>query len=142
MAGRKTLVITDRQFAVLTLLWEHGPLTVREVQARLPGAAAAPYTTVLALLQHMERSGLLTHDAEKQGHRYRPLVGRREATGSLLADFLGRFFRGSPERLVLSLLDTEHLSADDLRDIEAKLADAPPAGAKPPSRPKRPRRKS
>ena len=26
MAGRKALAITERQFAVLRVLWEHGPL--------------------------------------------------------------------------------------------------------------------
>jgi predicted transcriptional regulator len=144
MAGRKTLVLTDRQFEVLTLLWEHGPLTVRELLGRLPRGAGVPYTTVLGLLQNMERAGLVAHDAEKQTHRYRPLVSRREATGSLLADFVQRFFRGSPERLVLSLVDARHLSPADLREIEAKLAQPPeaerPADEAP--RPKRPRRKS
>ena len=71
--------------------------------------------------------------------RYRPLVSRREATGSLLADFVQRFFRGSPERLVLSLVDARHLSPADLREIEAKLAQPPADEA---ARPKRPRRKS
>src|SRR5437762_3420592 len=123
MAGRKTLALTDRQFEVLGLLWEHGPLTVRELLAKLPRGGDLPYTTVLGLLQHMEKAGLVTHDAEKQTHRYRPLVGRDEATGNLLADFLRRFFRGSAARLVLSLVDARHLSPADLRVIEARLAE-------------------
>jgi predicted transcriptional regulator len=140
MAGRKTLALTDRQFEMLTLLWEHGPLTVRELLGLLPRDADVPYTTVLGLLQNMERAGLVAHDAEKTTHRYRPLVTREEATTNLLADFLRRFFRGSAERLVLSLVDTQHLTPADLRDIEAKLAQPSPDPADPP-RPRRPRRK-
>lgn len=121
MAGRKTLVITDRQFEVLGLLWERGPLTVRELLSQLPGGANLPYTTVLGLLQNMEKAGLVAHDAEKQTHRYRPLVSREEATRSLLADFLQRFFRGSAERLIVSLVDTRQLSSADLKEIETKL---------------------
>src|SRR5262249_56621585 len=98
MAGRKTLAITERQFEVLGLLWEHGPMTVRELRERLPRAEELPYTTVLGLLQNMERAGLVGHDAESQAHRYRPLVSRHEATGNLLADFLRRVFRGSARR--------------------------------------------
>jgi predicted transcriptional regulator len=142
MAGRKTLALTDRQFEVLGLLWERGPLTVRELLALLPRGHALPYTTVLGLLQNMEKAGLVTHDAEKQTHRYRPLVSREEATGNLLADFLKRFFHDSAERLVLSLVDARHLSPADLREIEARLAQSgaepPPAG----DQPRRPRRKS
>src|SRR5579871_543631 len=130
MAGRKPLAISARQFEVLGLLWDHGPMTVRELLDRLPGGPGVPYTTVLGLLQSMERAGLVTHDAESQAHRYRPLLSRQEATGSLLKDFVKRFFRGSAERLVLSLVDTRQLSADDLRQIEAQLA--PPPEQEPP----------
>jgi predicted transcriptional regulator len=143
MAGRKTLVLTDRQFQVLSLFWEHGPMTVRELLARLQDGNDVPYTTVLGLLQNMERAGLVTHDAEKQTHRYRPLVSRHEATGNLLADFVQRFFRGSAERLVLSLVAARHLSADDLREIEAKMAqkESPSEATSPkPPRPRRQRR--
>jgi predicted transcriptional regulator len=143
MAGRKTLALTDRQFEVLGLLWEHGPLTVRELLARLPRGAELPYTTVLGLLQNMEKAGLVTHDAEKQTHRYRPLVSRREATGNLLADFVKRFFQDSAERLVLGLVDARQLSPADLRDIEERLAqseaESPPPGTE--NRPRRPRRR-
>jgi predicted transcriptional regulator len=133
MAGRKTLALTDRQFEVLGLLWEHGPLTVRDLLGYLPRGEALPYTTVLGLLQNMEKAGLVTHVAEKQTHRYQPLVSREEATGNLLADFLKRFFHGSAERLVLSLVDARHLSSSDLQEIEAKLARA---GPKTPNQPR------
>jgi predicted transcriptional regulator len=73
MAGRKTLVITDRQYRVLQLLWEHGPLTVRELMERLPQGERQPYTTALGMVQHMEHLGLVTHDKEALTHRYRPV---------------------------------------------------------------------
>ena len=57
MAGRKTIAITDRQFAALRVLWAHGPLTVRELMGQLPRGDSQPYTTVLALLQGMEKAG-------------------------------------------------------------------------------------
>jgi predicted transcriptional regulator len=143
MAGRKTLALTDRQFEVLSLLWDQGPQTVRELLTRLPRGNALPYTTVLGLLQNMEKAGLVTHDAEKQTHRYRPLVRREEATGNLLADFLERFFRGSAERLVLSLVDTRQISPEDLREIQARLAraEAEEAKASAGSRPRKSRGK-
>ena len=121
MAGRKTLAITDRQFAALQILWEHGPLTVRQLMEHLPRGDRQPYTTVLGLLQTMEKAGLVTHQEEAQTYRYLPTVSREEATGTLLRDFLSRFFRGSAEALILGLVDSQALSPDDLRDIEAKL---------------------
>jgi predicted transcriptional regulator len=133
MPRRKQLAITQRHFEVLSLLWEHGPLTVRELLERIPSERPLPYTTVLGLVQNMERAGLAAHDVESQTHRYRALVSRQEATGTLLSDFIERFFRGSAERLVLGLVDAQQLSAADLREIEARLADKPAQA--PPERP-------
>lgn len=146
MAGRKNIAITERQFEVLGLLWEHGPMTVRELRERLTRNGEVPYTTVLGLLQNMERAGLVAHDADLPAHRYRPLVSRQEATGTLLSDFLKRFFRGSAQRLVLGLVDARHLSAEELRAIEAELSREPPSSGtketESPARTRRKRRKS
>jgi predicted transcriptional regulator len=121
MAGRKALALTERQFAVLQVLWERGPLTVRELMERLPGGDRQPYTTVLGLLQNMERAGLVTHAEEGVTYRYAPAVTRRAATRELLRDFVARFFRGSAEALVQGLVDSEALSPEHLREIEARL---------------------
>jgi predicted transcriptional regulator len=131
MPRRKQLAITERQFEVLSLLWEHGPMTVRDLLDRLDRDHLLPYTTVLGLLQNMERAGLATHDVENQTHRYRALLSREQATGTLLTDFVARFFRGSAERLVLGLVDADQISADDLRQIETQLARAPQRSPKP-----------
>ncbi len=121
MAGRKASVITERQFAVLRVLWEHGPLTVRGLMEHLPRGDRQPYTTVLGLVQGMEKAGLVDHEKQGLTHVYRSTASRREATGSLLADFVARFFHGSVEQLVLGLVDAEQLDPDDLRSIEARL---------------------
>src|SRR5438128_6034245 len=124
MAGRKTLAITDRQFEALRILWDHGPLTVRQLMEHLPRGDRQPYTTVLGLLQNMEKAGLVGHREEGLTYRYEPAVSRQQATGDLLRDFLMRFFRGSAEALVLGLVDTRELSPREVRDIEAKLSRA------------------
>ncbi len=130
MPRRKQLAITERQFEVFTLLWEHGPMTVRELLDLLDRDHPLPYTTVLGLLQNMEREKLVTHEVENQTHRYRALLSREQATGTLLSDFVARFFRGSAERLVLGLVDADQLSVDELRQIEAHLTQSPQGAQK------------
>ncbi|APW63796.1 BlaI/MecI/CopY family transcriptional regulator [Paludisphaera borealis] len=121
MAGRKVLALTERQFAVLRVLWEHGPQTVRGLMEHMPRGDGQPYTTVLGLLQSMEKAGLVDHEKQGLTHLYRSAVSRREATGNLLSDFLTRFFHGSAEQLILGLVDADQLAPDDLRAIEARL---------------------
>jgi len=95
----------------------------------LPRGEQQPYTTVLGLLQAMEKAGLVDHEKKGLTHLYQPTVSRQEATGSLLADFLARFFHGSAVQLVQGLVDSEKLAPAELRAIEARLATA---GMKPP----------
>ena len=140
MSGRKTIAITDRQFAVLRVLWASGPLTVRELMDHLPRGDGQPYTTVLGLMQSMEKGGLIAHETEARTHRYRPLLTEREATSNLLTDFLGRFFHGSAERLVLGLVDSDQIDPSTLRAIEAQLAATAEAPADPAPTPKPTRR--
>ena len=124
MAGKKTIAITERQYLFLRLLWGHGPMTVRELMARLPQGRRLPYTTVLAMLQNMEKSGLVAHEKQGLTHRYRPVFCRAEATGTLLRDFINRFFGGSAQALLQGLVEAEAMSAADLREIEGRVAAA------------------
>jgi predicted transcriptional regulator len=136
MAGRKALALTERQFAVLQVLWERGPQTVRGLMGHLPGGERQPYTTVLGLLQNMERAGLVRHEEEGVTYRYAPALTRHAATGALLRDFVARFFRGSAEALVQGLVDSSALSPADLRDIESRLGGAEADGGRKPRRKK------
>jgi predicted transcriptional regulator len=124
VAGKKTLAITDRQYQLLRVLWQCGPLTVRELLKKLPEGEQQPYTTVLGMLQNMEKAGLVIHDKEVVTYRYRPAVSEQDTNRKLLRDFVNRFFGGSVERLVLGLVDAEELRPEDLRELEASLSQA------------------
>ena len=140
MAGRKSLAITERQFQILHVLWAYGALTVREIRELLPRGQRQPYTTVLGMIQTMEKAGLVGHVKEGPAHRYVPLVSHGEGTSRLLRDFLRRFFHGSAEALVLGLVRAQSLSPEDLKEIEAKLKQANEAASQPVPKRRRPQR--
>jgi predicted transcriptional regulator len=102
-------------------------MTVREAIEKLPEGDRQPYTTVLGMMQHMEKAGLLVHEQDGAAYRYRPAIAEREGVRRLLRDFLDRFFGGSPQALVAGLVDAEQMSPEELADLEAKLRSAPTA---------------
>jgi BlaI family transcriptional regulator, penicillinase repressor len=79
MARKKTLGPTDRELAILAVLWERGPSTVREVHETLDRDAQTGYTTTLKLMQIMVEKGLLIRedDGSSRGEGVSPLC--REA---------------------------------------------------------------
>jgi predicted transcriptional regulator len=124
MAGKKTSVISGREFAILKLLWEQGPLTVREIRAQLANEDDVPYTTVLSLVQLMERKGYLKHQVQGKTYRYSPRVQRQKMTRQLLRDFIGRFFDGSPEALVMGLAESDVVDAETWEQLQGEIKKA------------------
>jgi predicted transcriptional regulator len=115
MSGKSPSVLSGREYAILRVLWQEGPLTVREVRERLAGAEGEkgiPYTTVLSLLQLMEKKGYVDHVAQGKTYRYRPKVARSKTTRLVIRDFIQRFFGGSTEALLLGLAESPDLSPE------------------------------
>lgn len=78
MARKKTAGPTERELAILGVLWNRGAGTVREVHEALHQDAGTGYTTTLKLMQIMVEKGLLVRedDGHKRGEGVPPL--RRE----------------------------------------------------------------
>ena len=74
---------SELETKVLGLLWEHGPSTVREVLASLSDGKNRAYTTVLTVMQGMEKKGLVSHTRSGLAHVYHPQVTRDEVVSSL-----------------------------------------------------------
>ena len=114
---------SDLELQILTLLWQRGPSTAREVLGELPDGKQRAYTTVLSVMQVMEKKGLV-EVADRRGlaHVYRPLVSRSKVLGPMMRRMVGRVFGGSPADAVAHLLDASAVDADEL-DAIARLID-------------------
>jgi BlaI family transcriptional regulator, penicillinase repressor len=110
-----SVVFTDRELDIMTILWDHGPSTASEMRDAL-GARGLDlaYNTVLTLLRILEDKGHVDHKEENRAHRFRALVKRDEASASALSRTLDRLFGGSAEALVTQLVQRRGLSNEDL----------------------------
>ena len=116
---------TDAELRMLRVLWERGSSTVRQVQARLPDAEAAGYTTVLKLLQIMHAKGLVIRDESSRTHIYAAAVPPESTQQRLVADLVHRAFGGAAHRLVMQALSPELASPEELARIRALVAAMP-----------------
>src|SRR4051794_22469070 len=109
----------------MDVLWDRGSATVAEVAEALPKDLGLAYNTVLTTLRILEDKGYLGHTKpdDARAFRYRPVVGREEASRSAVRYLVSRFFRNSPELLVLNLLEDEELSDTELARIRAMVAE-------------------
>lgn len=111
---------------VLSVLWQHGPLPVREVLDRLPDGKKRAYTTVLSVMQVMEKKRLLDHTRSGTTHVYRPLVTRRQVCRPLMKDLVRNVFGGSAATAMQFLLNEADVKGDELNEIRRLIDEADP----------------
>lgn len=112
---------TDAELAILRVLWERGPSTVREVHDALSRTQTTGYTTVLKLMQIMAEKGLVTRDESQRAHVYEARHSQQKMQRQIVADLVERAFGGSAANLVMQALSGRKTSAEELNEIRELL---------------------
>lgn len=112
---------TDAELAVLRVLWERGPSTVREVHDHMAPTRAVAYTTTLKTLQVMTEKNLTVREDLRGQHVYRPRRAEADTLEHLVTDLIDRAFGGSTSKLVVQALANRRATPDELREIRRIL---------------------
>jgi predicted transcriptional regulator len=112
---------TDAELAILRVLWQEGPSTVRRVRDVLERHQPTGYTTVLKLFQIMMAKGLVVRDESERTHVYRASRSEAQTQRQLINDLLHRAFGGSASKLVMQALATKKASANELAAIRTLI---------------------
>lgn len=107
----------ELELKILSVLWEHGPLTVRDVREHLADDKPRAYTTILSTMQVMEKKKLLGHQREGTAHVFHPLVERTSVMKPLMDNLLNTVFGGKPSAMLQCLLDEETVDDAELKEI-------------------------
>ncbi|HJV37954.1 MAG TPA: BlaI/MecI/CopY family transcriptional regulator [Geothrix sp.] len=115
---------TDAELAILRVLWERGPSTVRQVFEVLSSERELGYTTVLKMLQIMDEKGLVARDVTDRTHVFSARETQIQTQRHLLDDLLDKAFGGSSLSLVMQALATRRASREELAEIRKLLDQA------------------
>jgi len=119
MARRKTEQLTPLELEIMHVLWETGPANVQTVQQHLERELA--YTTVQTMLNILHRKGKVKRTLKDRAYFYKPAVSRSQVVGQHMSDIVDRLFGGSAESLVMSLVETKHLTPRKLARLQKLL---------------------
>jgi predicted transcriptional regulator len=112
---------SELELQVLSVLWERGPSTAREVQEVMPDGKPRAYTTILTVLQGLERKNLVKHTAQGRAHLYTANKPRRQVLGPMLRSMVGNVFGGSLASAMQQLLEDSKVSGEELAAIRRIL---------------------
>jgi predicted transcriptional regulator len=114
--------VSETELEILKAIWEHGPGTVREINARLrPTGRRWAYTTVLTLLQRLEAKGYVASNKTGLAHVFRAVVTRDRLLRQRLKDLAQQLCEGAPAPLVLALVESQHFSEQEIEQFRRLL---------------------
>jgi predicted transcriptional regulator len=115
--------LTSAQHEIMVVVWERGPegATVGEIWQAVAALRRVGRTTILNLVDRLERRGwLMRRDRQKPCH-YLAALGREETAAALAGGFVDDFFAGSASNLVMSLLGAKRLRPGEIERLRALL---------------------
>ena len=119
MAASPPSDLSRRERQIMDVIYRLGEAGAAEVVEHLPDRPA--YNSVRVTLGILERKGLVRHRRDGTRYVYSPTVPAERARDSALRHVVRTFFRGSPSKAVLTLLDSPstRLSAEELNELAA-----------------------
>ena len=108
--------LTPKEEQVMELLWEHGPLYVREMLEYYE-EPKPHFNTVSTVVRMLEEEGYITHEVHGRNHQYLPAISRDEFKNKTLKGVISKYFDNSYLRAVSTLVKEEDISLDELKDL-------------------------
>ena len=115
-AGRKKQLLTEKEGEIMNILWDHGPLFVREILEYYP-EPRPHFNTVATTVRILESKGYVDHEVLGTSHRFKAIVERKKLSSRSLADVIRNYFGNSYKMAVSALVEEEKISVDELKEI-------------------------
>ena len=121
MGDRPYDSLGDLQKRVMDAVWELREASVQQVRQHIDPASALAYTTVLSVMQKLEKQGWLRHRAQGRAYLYQPVRSREQVGSGALRTLLERVFAGDRMMLFQRLIDDHDLSDDELAALKQMI---------------------
>lgn len=100
----------------MTVFWQCGALTIRDVVAHYP-EPRPHFNTVSTYVHILEKKGYLSRQKVGNSLTYSPVIGLEEYRKSTMRGVIRRFFDNSYMQIVSTLVRDEDISVDELKEL-------------------------
>jgi BlaI family transcriptional regulator, penicillinase repressor len=114
----ESIILTRQELQIMKVVWEQGAASVKEVCDKLSRRKVTAYTTILTLMGILEEKGALIHTRIGRAYIYKPVLSRQQATRNQVHDVLTRFFDGSPEKMIETVIENEISGPEQLGTVK------------------------
>ena len=113
----KSTTLTGQELEIMKIVWQRESVTVRDVYEAILEQRKVAYTTVMTMMKILEQKKYLKKSQADRAYVYRPAQPKGQVIGDMVRDFINRVFNGSPEPLLVHLVEEHDLSPEELEEI-------------------------
>jgi BlaI family penicillinase repressor len=113
--------ISEAEWVVMEVVWRKNPITALEVVQQLTEHKQWQDQTIRTMLRRLIRKKALSYRAEGKVYFYAPAVSREQCVKGESRSFLERVFGGSPQPLLVQLVQESRLSATEIAELKKIL---------------------
>ena len=122
MPPKKSITLTEAELRLMKILWRRGESAVGDLVAAMPEGETLAYNSVLTTIRILEQKGYVQHRQEGRAFIYSPCIAEHEASRTEIRHIMQRFFGDSRERLLLSLLRDDEVTAEELQRLKDAIS--------------------
>lgn len=112
---------SNLELQALTVLWHLGPSTVATVLEELPDGKERAYTTVLTVMQNLEKKGHVRRVKMGRAHVYQAAHPQKSVVSDAVEEFITNTFGGRLCEAVMALLASGALTMEEKAEITKHL---------------------
>ena len=112
---------TENELNILSIIWDKGPQTVREIHDSMADAKDVRYTTTLKIMQLMYEKGMLSRTKAGKTHIYEATVSKTSTQKNMVDKLLNTVFKGAASTLAIQALGNQKPTKQELDDIRKYL---------------------
>jgi BlaI family penicillinase repressor len=116
--------LTPPELAIMKIVWQQGPVTVRDVYEALRETRRVAYTTVMTTMNILETKGYLKKDTQGRAYRYRATRPEDTVISGMVREFVNRVFNGASGPLLLHLVRQEKLTSKEREELLRLIREA------------------
>ena len=121
MDGRSYESLGGLQRRVMDAVWELREASVQQVREHVDPQQALAYTTILSVMQKLEKQGWLRHRARGRAYLYQPATSREQVGSGALGTLLEKVFGGDRLMMFQRLIDDHQTSDDELAALRKMI---------------------
>jgi BlaI family transcriptional regulator, penicillinase repressor len=118
---KKMPKISESEWVVMKAIWLENPITANHIVERLADSTSWSPKTIKTLLNRLVQKGAVGYESKGRVYNYFPLIEEAVFVKEESRSFLKRVFGGALKPMLATLVESEDLSEEDIKELKRVL---------------------